>query len=131
MILFDNNNNIDNIKLLGHWSKTSIGFSLTWECGHFCPPESGVAPLASDSNTKATPVRVTTMGWWDSIVLVNSPPRRWKTPNLNPVAWGLLASAGSPPGAGITNKSTIWVVGTHESSLITPLMLVEQIKHWW
>ena len=119
----DNNNE--------HWDRTSTGFSLSWECGRSRPPEYGVAPLVRASNPKATPVRVTTMGWWGSIVLVDSPPRRWKTPNLNPDRWSLLALADSSPSAGITNKSPTRVVGTRESWLTTPLVLVERIKHRW
>ena len=42
----------------GHCGRTSMDCSLLRECGRFRPPESGV--LASASNPKATPVRVTT-----------------------------------------------------------------------
>ena len=85
----DNNSNDNNNN--GHWGRTIIGFSLPREFGLSCPPGSRVAPLAIASNPKATPVRVTTMGWWDSLVLAGSLPRRWKTPNLNPVRWGLVS----------------------------------------
>ena len=37
-----------------------MDLSLPREYGHFCPPESGVAPLASASNPRTFPVRVTT-----------------------------------------------------------------------
>ena len=36
---------------------------LPRECGRSRPPESGVAPLASVSNSLATPVRVTAKEW--------------------------------------------------------------------
>lgn len=52
--------------------RTGMPFSLQREPGRYCRPESGIAPLGSASNPKATPVRFKTKGRWDTLALASS-----------------------------------------------------------
>ena len=74
---------------LGAWGRTSLGFSLPREYGRSCPPESGVAPLASASNPTATPVRIATKGRWSSLAVSAFHLREGTSKRLSPSGDGL------------------------------------------
>ena len=64
-----------------------------------------VAPLASASNPKATPVRDTTLGRWDLLTLVGSPARRRKTLMSNP---GIAYNGVKETGTSCESVSPSW-----------------------
>ena len=55
------------IMIKGHWGRTGWHLNLPREYGRSRPPESGLAPLASANNPKATRVRVTTTSYDERI----------------------------------------------------------------